>query len=110
MAHGLSPRLRCVLHRTFDFIADSRNAAGKEGGRAVCAVVAGFAVRDFREAGAASGVRELAAERGDVRGESRRGDAVARGDGTGDGTVRSAGRAEVVERGLVLRGGVTSVG
>ena len=61
--HDLVPgRLRGVLHRALDFIADSRNAAGKEGGGTVRAVVAGFAVRDFRETGAAGGVQQSAPE------------------------------------------------
>ena len=70
MAHGMPSRLWCVLHRAFDFVADPGDAAGKKGGRKVRAVVAGLAVRNFWAAGAAGGVREPAAERGDVRGES----------------------------------------
>lgn len=101
--------MRGVLYRAVDFVADSGHAAGQAGGGAVCAIVAGFAVRDFRATGAAGGVREPETERGDVRGESRRGDADTRGAGAGDGTVRSAGRLEMVERGLVLRRSVTSV-
>jgi hypothetical protein len=81
----MSRTLRGVLHRAVDFVADSGHAPGKTGGRSVRAVVAGFAVRDFRETGAAGGVRELATERGDVRGESRRSDADTRGNGAGHG-------------------------
>ena len=57
----MSRTVRGVLHRAVDFVADPGYAPGETGGNTVCAVVAGFAVRDFRETGAAGGVREPAA-------------------------------------------------
>jgi len=70
--------MRGVLHRAVDFVADSGDAAGEAGGGAVRAVVAGFPVRDFWAAGAAGGVREPAADGGDVRGDPGRCDGVSR--------------------------------
>jgi len=58
----MSRTVRGVLHRAVDFDADPGYAPWETGGNCLCAVVAGFAVRDFRKAGAAGGVRELAAE------------------------------------------------
>lgn len=70
----MSPRLRRVLHRPFDLLADPRHAAGQTGRGALCSVDRRQSVQAVRAAGAAGGVCGAAAERGDVRGVGRGGD------------------------------------
>jgi len=67
----VSRGLRGVLHRAVDFVADPGDAEWETGGRAVRAVAGGFPVRDLWAARAAGGVREPAADGGDVRRHTR---------------------------------------
>ena len=77
-----------MLYGPFDYFADSRHAAGKAGGRAMCATDGGFALCDFWEAGAPRVLREFAADRGNVRSDKGRGDGVSRDVGAGDEAAR----------------------
>lgn len=59
--------MRRVLHCAQYFVADSRDAGGETGGRALCPVAGGFPVRALRSTGTTGGLRQLASDRGDVR-------------------------------------------
>lgn len=87
----MSFAVRRVLYRAVDLVADPGHAARETGGDSVRAVVAGFAVRDFRTARAAGGVREFAADAGDVRGFARGGDGASDAVGSANAARAVAG-------------------
>ena len=71
LRYGLPIRLRRVLHRAFDHLADSGHAARKTGWNSLRAVAAGHAVCDLWAAGAPGVLCEPAADGGNVLCKSR---------------------------------------
>jgi len=65
--HGLSSKLRSLLHRAEHHVADSRHAAWQAGGNPLRAIAAGPALRALRPARAPGVLRRTEAERRDVR-------------------------------------------
>ena len=65
--HLMPRRVRGVLHRTVDLLADSGNAGGETGGRAVHSSRRGVPLPDFRFAGTSPRLRFARARSRDVR-------------------------------------------
>jgi hypothetical protein len=68
----MSPRLRRVLHRAFDLIADSGNAERQTREYALCSARRSQSLQDFWRSSTTVRVFEFAWERGNVRNQRRR--------------------------------------
>jgi len=95
MPNGLSFAVWRVLYRAKYFIADSRHAAREKGGRVVHATPPGHALRDLRPARATGGLREFAAQPGNVRGQPDAGLGLSHSLGAGDGLGRRCRRRRI---------------
>lgn len=82
---GMPRGMRGVLHRAFDFIADSGDAARQAGGGSVPPLDGGLSLRAVWQAGAPSGLPGAAGLARDVRVFARRGAALFDLAGTRDG-------------------------
>src|SRR6185437_2800055 len=82
--HGLPDRLRCLLHRAVDLLADPGHAPGQAGRGALRATHRRQPLRHFRPAGTPGSVCQPARRAGDVRGGSRQRAGLAHATGTGD--------------------------
>lgn len=65
--HGLPHWLRSVLHRSFDFLTDSRDARWEAGGRALSPSCGRPPMCAVRRSSPAGGLRQLAGDGRDVR-------------------------------------------
>lgn len=94
--HQLPPRLRRVLHRSFDYQPDSRNAWRETRRRQVRPACGRQSVPHLRQAGTAGVLRRIAALRRDVRLQPRTSNPLAGRSGAGDraGVTAAARRAE----------------